>query len=88
MDEINALVPGQCNFKLIPDTKQNEKENIDCYHKPKTTFDDNNPEHLIAQDYEKALENAMKLGMQETFDILNSEVPSGATCETTIYWKH
>jgi hypothetical protein len=87
-DEINALVPGQCNFELVPDTKLNEKNNTDCYHKPKTTFDKNNPEHLMAQDYEKALENAMKLGMQETFDILNSEVPSGATCETTIYWKH
>jgi hypothetical protein len=86
--EINAEIPGACNFKLVPDEKLNKKYNSNSFHKPKVTFDKDNPEHQLAIIYKKALEDSMMLGMQETFDIVGSDIPAGATCEVSKFWVH
>lgn len=88
MDEINAEIPGDCNFKLIPDEKANKVYNTTNFYKPKTTFDKDNPEHQLALAYKKALEESMMQGMKDTFDIVNSEIPPLATCEVSRYWVH
>jgi DNA polymerase I-like protein with 3'-5' exonuclease and polymerase domains len=87
-DEDNALIPGGCEFTLVPDKKMNEKYNSNLYYKPQATFISVCPEHMMALEYNKALEDAMKQAMQETFDIVGSEIPAGSVSEASYYWKH
>ena len=79
MDEINALIPGCCTFQLVEEKGK---------WVTKTIFDKENPEHLMALDYAKALEAAMTKGMQDTFDIVKSRIPAGSSCEVSLYWLH
>lgn len=88
MDEINALIPGDCKFELVEDKNANKKYNSTNFVKPKADKDSNNPEHLLAEEYGNALKKAMEDAMQETFDIINSEIPAGATVENSLFWKH
>ena len=86
--EIDAIVPGECSFELVPDTKLNEKEQTDKYHKPKTTFNSELAEHLMAQEYSNALKQSMQSAMKETFDLINSDIPSVSTVATSRFWVH
>lgn len=87
-DEDNSLIPGDCEFTLVPDKKMNEKYKSNQYYKPQATFISVCPEHMMALEYNKALEDAMKQAMQETFDIVGSEIPAGSVSEASRYWKH
>ena len=88
MDEIDAICPGECLFELVPDIKLNEKNNTDCYYKPKNKFDTELPEHIMATEYSNALKQSMEEAMRETFDIVNSEVPAASSVATSLFWVH
>ena len=87
-DESLAFIPGECYFYLVPDKKLNEKYKTDIYVKPQVEFDENIGEHALALEYGDALKSSMEEGMQETFDIIGTDIPPGSSVEVAPWWVH
>jgi len=87
-DESLAFIPGECYFHLVPDEKLNEKYNTDIYVKPQVEFDENIGEHALALEYGAALKSSMEEAMQETFDIIGTDIPPGSSVEVAPWWIH
>ena len=87
-DESLAFIPGECFFELIPDEKLNKKYKCSDYYKPKVKWDENIGEHALALEYGAALKSSMEEGMQETFDLIGTDIPPGSSVEVAPWWVH
>lgn len=80
-DECNGTVPGSCEMVSLP----NPEKGLIKYD---VKLDLTDPEHALAFEYGEAIRLSMEEAQQETFDLLEVDLPAAAELTIGKYWIH